>query len=1049
MGQQISSHQLFILSLLFIAGFYFNPLAAQDAVSPASLKQAHTTYYQVLNNRQLSQSAKIKQWSVLHQFLLQNDHPNLMALVVYQLALSAVEVKNKSDFEYWTSQLIEQDGFDDDSTLRYLELKLAQDWAYAQNEFEAAINIGHSLLYTEIETTSEPLTLNDEQLMVPLQTIIDINSTLGRAYYRKGNYIASQQHFLDALSLSEDIGDQLSMSKALNNLSVIAWGLDDAEKALQYLERGLKIAIELKDSQSIISKWSNKGIYHKQLEQLEQAQHSFNKALTHTDIKQYPKLEINTLLAIAELESELRNYQKSSSYAKRALSLSESIADEYSINSSKMVLAGLANELNQPSKAKTLYEDALAYFSKNEFIKEQSNALQSLSTIYQQLDKPEKALAFYKEYHQIYSKLQASESRSAVTKLQQEFEVDSRKKEIALLKKENQLKVIELESTEAQKGYIVTYGGLALLVVLLLISRFYSYKESKRLKLHAGEIEAREKQLLLLSHAFRSTSDGVWITDPDFIIEVVNDSFLKLTERADSVGRKMSFVHVMGQDQRLTEYVFTQIKSEGSWQGEAYDQRASGEIYPIEIKIESIKNDDGEILHYLGAFRDITHRKEAEKKLKQLVTHDELTGLPNRVLFCELIQRSFLNVEREKIVPVVLFVDVDGFKKLNDSLGHEAGDDFICQIADRLSATLRSKDIIARIGGDEFGVLVELGGENVEAGAVAQKLLNAFVKPFWYNERSYRVTVSIGVSVYLNDADEAEELIRKSDIAMNAAKQLGKNTFSFYQSHMNDEVVGLLEREQRIVNAIDNQLFEFFYQPIVDVTNNVIVGAEALIRWREPNGELVFPDQFIPLAEKSGIIEQIDTIVVDLVFKQMAQWNAGKVNLKHVSINLSARIFSQADKLISLLESKVEKYQIQPSQVKIEITEGMLIENIEQVIETMKRLKTLGFILAIDDFGTGFSSLNYLKQFPIDILKIDRSFIMDMHESPKNKSIVRTIVELAHNLEFNVIAEGVEMEAHLSTLAELGCEEFQGYYFSKPLEIDRFETLYAENKKIK
>ena len=234
----------------------------------------------------------------------------------------------------------------------------------------------------------------------------------------------------------------------------------------------------------------------------------------------------------------------------------------------------------------------------------------------------------------------------------------------------------------------------------------------------------------------------------------------------------------------------------------------------------------------------------------------------------------------------------------------------------------------------------------------------------------------------------------------------------------------------------------------MNVKDNVIVGAEALIRWREPNGKLIFPDEFIPMAERSSLIEGIDAIVIDKVFAQVQAWQSSKVELEHVSINLSARIFSQSDKLIKLLEDNIQKYAIPPSSIKIEITEGMLVDNIDQVIKTMHSLKSLGFILAIDDFGTGFSSLNYLKQFPIDVLKIDRSFIMDMHQSYKNLSIVRSIVDLAHNLGFSVIAEGVELIEHVNELHELACEEYQGYYFSRPVEVCEFETLFSEKKLI-
>lgn len=1036
LGRQLAAGVLCLFSFLVVAQV------------PQSLDEAQNLYYKSLDNDQLSRSQKDQQWELIYQFLQNqsNSNFNLKVLTLYQLAASAANAKHEIKFNRWLSELKALDSLEQQSIGQYLLKKLAQDWAYSQNDFATVFDIGQALLSMNVETVHGHQSVSSEsELKLPTHVRRDVINTLGRAYYRTGDYIKAQQSFIDTLKVSESMDDKQGMSHALNNLSVIAWSQNDIEKALEYLDKGLQISIELGDVKSIISKWSNKGIYHNRLEEFDKAEKAFESALNHPNIDEYPKLKSNSLLALSELNSQKKNYSLSKSLAQQALQISLNMDDQYSINSAKMVVAGLANKLQEFKEAEQLYLSALKYFTDNQLVKEQSTALLNLSESYRYLNRPEKALAYFQQYHEVYAELQKGDKNRAVASLQEEFEAESRKKEIEMLKQENQIKAIQVATANSDKDELIVYGIAGLLILLLIVSRYYSFLEAKRLQQHAKEIEAREKELLLLSIAFKSTSDAVWISDSEFRIEVVNASFHRLTERMDPVGRKMIFAEVMGQDRKLTDSVRAQVREQGSWQGEAFDQKVSGEIYPIEIKIESIKNDKGEIIHFLGAFRDITNRKNAEEQLKRHVTHDELTGLPNRVMFSQLIERSFLNVKREKVIPVVLFVDVDGFKKLNDSLGHDAGDHFICNIAKRLTDTLRTKDVVARIGGDEFGVLVELGGNNVEAASVAKKLLNAFVEPFDYQGKSFKITVSIGVAVYPNDAEESEELIRKSDIAMNAAKQLGKNTFSFYEGHMNDEVVALLEQEQRIVNAIDSQLFEFFYQPIVDVNRGAIVGAEALIRWREPDGTLVFPDQFIPLAERSGIIEQIDVIVVDKVFKQVAQWNATNIKLKHISINLSARIFSQADKLLSLLENKLSKYQISASQVKIEITEGMLVHNVEEVIKTMLRLKQLGFILAIDDFGTGFSSLNYLKQFPVDILKIDRSFIMDMHESPKNKSIVRTIVELAHNLDFNVIAEGVEHKSHLSTLSELGCEEYQGYYFSKPLEIADFESLYSQN----
>ena len=728
------------------------------AESPQTMQNAYNIYYETLENDQLSRDQKDQQWKRVLEFLHSNPDPNLMTLTLYQLAASAVDRKDEANFEQWFSQLKLLQDNSEQRVFQFLVEKLRQDQAYSNNDFALVLDIGHSLLANSLETTQQnQFQSNDFTLKLPIKVRRDVINTLGRASYRTGDHVNAQKHFLETLKISESIDDKQGMSHALNNLSVIAWGQNDIQRALMYLDRGLKVAIELGDEKSIISKWSNKGIYHNRLEQYVEAENAFKNALGHPNIDQYPKLKVNSLLALSELNSQQENFQQSKLLADQALKISLDLGDLYNINSAKMVVAGLANQLQEYKEAEQLYLSALKYFADNQFVKEQSTALLNLSESYRQLKQPEKALDYFQQYHQVYVDLQEGDKKQTVAALQEEFEAETRKKEIALLKQENQMKAIEVESANSDKEDFIIYSLVGVLILILLASRYYSFLEAKRLKQHAKEIEAREKELLLLSIAFKSTSDAVWISDSEFRLEVVNDAFFKTTGRRDPVGRKMIFAEVMGQDKAMTESVRAQVKDEGSWQGEAYDQKVSGEIYPIEIRIESIKNKQGEIIHYLGAFRDITNRKNAEEQLRRHVTHDELTGLPNRVLFSQLIERSFLNVKREKIIPVVLFVDVDGFKKLNDSLGHDAGDEFICSIAKRLTDTLRTKDVVARIGGDEFGVLVELGGNNVEAASVAKKLLNAFVEPFNYNNKFFKITVSIGVAVYPNDAGESEE----------------------------------------------------------------------------------------------------------------------------------------------------------------------------------------------------------------------------------------------------------------------------------------------------
>jgi len=1012
----------------------------------SDFEQSKEQYYQNLYDLELSLSEKKQGWQVLYSRIKDSSFFNIKALTLYQLTSVNARLRDEREYRLWYNLLQELNQVKQDKVVIYLLYKVQAEQLFIQNDFHQVIYVGEKLSNAQkfVVVDNRQMDFNKTLTLPPVE-VASTSNILGKAHYLIGEYIQAQKYFLKALSGFEALDDLKNVSRILNNLSVIAWTQKDVNKAIEYLDRGLVISEELNDARSIISKLSNKGLYLNALEELQRAENSFLLALNYPQIKELPKLHINTQLGLSEVYSKQKFYQKSENLISSALELSKQTNLEYSQFNAITALAGLRNLTQDYHAAISLYLEALYFYREKNFKKEESTVLLNLSHSHRELGDSAQALEYYILYHELDDKLKSNVRQKSLTQLQAKYENSERLKQIKMLQQENTLTAIKLKSADTKRLNLIIYGIAFFLIILLLYSRFNSIKEAKKLKLYTKEIESREKQLLLLSIAFKSTSDAVWITDQNFIIEAFNKAFTDLTERDDSVGQKMAFANVNGQDQRLTDSLLSLIESKGSWQGEAYDRKSSGEIYPIEIKIKSIKNDQGEVIHYLGVFRDISERRRAEAEIIKHATQDDLTGLPNRVLLKELIQRSFVDVESEGVIPALFFVNVDGFKKLNDSLGYETGDKFICAIAQRLTEAVRSKDVVSRLGGDEFGLLVELTGKKTEAGSFAKKILKAFDKPFELDGRSFKITVSLGIAIFSGKSDTAEELIRSADIAMNVAKQNGKNTFHFFEKHMNDEVVAILDMEQRLVNAIDNQYFEFYYQPIVDIKTQAIVGAEALIRCREPSGDMLFPDHFIPLVEKLGLIEKLDELVIDKVFSQANIWHSQSLSLKNISINLSPKIFENADYLIQLLQEKLATYQISASLIKIEITEGMLVSNIENVIGTMHRLKSQGFILAIDDFGAGFSSLNYLKQFPIDVLKIDRSFIMDMHDSNRNKSIVKSIIDLAHNLDFRVIAEGVEQVEHVDELSMMGCEEYQGYYFSKPLPVTQFECLIEKN----
>ena len=639
--------------------------------------------------------------------------------------------------------------------------------------------------------------------------------------------------------------------------------------------------------------------------------------------------------------------------------------------------------------------------------------------------------------------LNENAQKDSIKNLQMQYEAEDKQKEIDLLQAENTLNVLKMHSAKSQNFIIIALALSAFIIVLLAVSRYYSKKEQQRLALYNREIKANEKQLMLLSNAFKNTSDAVWITNKDFEIEVINRAYITQTlkNEQDVIGQKVSFASINGQDTNFAEKLRTQAMINGNWLGELYDQRSTGETYCLELEIEAIKDDNNNIIHYLGVFRDITEKIKIRQQLRKLATHDDLTGLPNRTLLNELIIQSSLNSQRSDISPTTLLLDASGFKNINDTYGHDHGDEIICEIAKRLSSILYSKDVIAHINGAEFCVLVELSDPDYGATAVARKILSCFEAPFDINGHSLTITANIGITRFPEDAKDPQELLRKAALAMIDSKNQQQNSYSFFEQHMNKEMNIHLAQEQSLITAIKNNVFAFYYQPFVNTKTGKISGAEALIRWIQPNGDVIYPDEFIPFAERLGLIDSIDEITIDKVFHQIALWQEKQELFGPISINLSAKMFAKSNELITFLNSKLAQYKIPPTLVKIEITEGMLQEEIEKAITTMEQIKALGFTLSLDDFGTGFSSLNYLKQFPIDILKIDRSFIMDMHKSTVDQSIVRSIIDLAHNLNLSVVAEGVELIEHLALLKQLDCQEYQGYYFSKALPVNEIENL--------
>ena len=433
-------------------------------------------------------------------------------------------------------------------------------------------------------------------------------------------------------------------------------------------------------------------------------------------------------------------------------------------------------------------------------------------------------------------------------------------------------------------------------------------------------------------------------------------------------------------------------------------------------------------------------REQVQQHLTHLAHHDQLTGLANRELFHDRLGRAVARADRSKKMVGLMFLDLDRFKEINDSLGHQAGDDLLIMVSKRLQGCVRETDTIARLGGDEFTVIIEGTSSPEEAALVAKKILLTMQKPFTLADQEVFVTTSIGLTVYPTDANNVELLLKNADMAMYRAKEEGRNKYQFYSVDMNNRAHERLRTEGLLHKALENNEFSLCYQPKVDMNTGDIIGAEALIRWINDEIGFVSPVDFIPMAEETGLIIPIGEWVIRTACKQIRDWKNKGLSEVRVAINLSARQFRQGN-LAKLIDSILKEYGLTPECLPLEITESLLMSDKDDSKRALEELKAMGFQIYLDDFGTGYSSLSYLKKFPIDALKIDRSFVMDIPDDKDDMAISRAIVAMSHALRLDVVAEGIETMAQYDFLRELGCEEAQGYLFSKPVSAEEFEQL--------
>ena len=571
-------------------------------------------------------------------------------------------------------------------------------------------------------------------------------------------------------------------------------------------------------------------------------------------------------------------------------------------------------------------------------------------------------------------------------------------------------------------------------------------KTNVKLSEEIGERVRAEQGLKLASKVFETATEGILITDENASIIKTNEAFTEITgfSSDELLGSNPAILSSGRHDAAFFEKMWDSIKGQGSWTGEIWNRRNNGEIYPQRLSITSVWNSQNKLTNYVGIFSDITHIKQTEERLEKMAYFDALTELPNRLLFQDRLEHALTRKSRHNFKLTVMFLDLDRFKHVNDSLGHSAGDQLLVEVAGRISACLRTSDTVARLGGDEFAAIVTELKSGQEAIPIARKIIESLQQVFILNGHDVFIGASIGISVFPKDGEDREILTKRADIAMYKAKESGRGNFKFYEEGVNIGVENHVKMESQLRNGLVKNEFAVYYQPKVSLESGSISGSESLIRWFPNQGKMVSPGEFIPLAEETGIILALGKFVLQQSCHQVLAWQQMGYPMR-VAVNLSPLQF-QKENLLAIIKDTLASTQLAPESLELEITESMVMGNVEKSIDRMKALKELGLTIAVDDFGTGYSSLNYLKQFPIDTLKIDQSFVRSLSEDRDDIAIVLAIISLGKALNLRLVAEGVETREQLQILQDKGCHDIQGYYFSKPLTAENMQKLLEEGR---
>ena len=572
--------------------------------------------------------------------------------------------------------------------------------------------------------------------------------------------------------------------------------------------------------------------------------------------------------------------------------------------------------------------------------------------------------------------------------------------------------------------------------------------ERRTAALTAEIAERRQAEVSIrkLSSAMEKVADSIFITDSEGVIEYVNSAFVIITgyERNEAIGQSPRLIKSGSHDEKFYAQIWEALLRGEVYRNVIVNRRKDGQLYHEAVTITPLTDPQGRITNYISSGKDMSESIQAQERLHHLAHHDALTGLPNRMLFVERLKHALQRASHRKRAVAVMFLDMDRFKMVNDTLGHEAGDQLLQAMATRLKACVREGDTIARFGGDEFAGLLNDIASPEDVAPIVGKFLEALAPPFKIDGHELFIGGSIGVSLYPNDGVDPQTLMKNADTAMYSAKQRGGNSSEFYYAGMNENALARLGLETGLRHALDRQEFMVHYQPQIDLKSGQAIGFKALLRWERPGSGPVSPQEFIPVLEETGLIVPVGEWMLRTACEQHRAWRAAGQQPLRMAVNISSRQFEAWD-LTNIVQRILQETAMPAELLELEITESILMKNTAQDMDALQALSRTGMRFAIDDFGTGYSSLTYLKRFPIDILKIDKAFVRDITDNADDAAIVGAIITMAHSLGIQTLAEGVETSEQVEFLRRQGCDLAQGYYFSQPLPAGEAAQFLAEN----